>query len=62
MDRLKVLSLNLRGMSTARRVELVMPLLKQWDVVFLQETYINTQRKMERVMKKWDGEGFGGFG
>lgn len=62
MDRLKVLSLNVRGQGTARRVGLVMPVLKQWYVVFVQDTYVNTQQKMETVMKRWDGEGFWGFG
>jgi len=62
MNRLRVLSLNVRGLGSQRKVDLVMPVMRQWNVVFLQETFVNSQRKMERCMRLWGGEGYCGFG
>lgn len=62
MDRLRILSLNVRGLGGKRKVDLVMPVMKQWSVVFLQETFVDSQSKMKRCMQQWSGEGYWGFG
>ena len=64
MDRLKILSLNVRGLGSARKsAKLVNELtFLNCDIYLLQETHVSCKKQAEKFEKLWKGECFWSFG
>ena len=62
MSHLDLLSVNVRGMSSAVRRDVIVPVLSKWNVVFVQESFVCNQRKAEKFAKAWGGKCFWSFG
>ena len=64
MDRLKFLSLNVRGLGSANKsAKLVNELTHlNCDIVLLQETHVSCKKQAKKFEKLWKGECFWSFG
>ena len=64
MNRLKVLSLNVRGLGSAgKSAKLVNELIYlNCDIFLLQETRVSCKKQAEKFEKLWKGECFWSFG
>ena len=62
MASFNVLSCNVRGVASTARRDVVVPVLSQYNVVFVQESYICNQRKAECFGREWKGKCYWSFG
>ena len=64
MDRLKILSLNVRGLGSAGKSEKLVNELSflNCDIYLSQETHVSCKKQAEKFEKLWKGEYFWSFG
>ena len=64
MDRLKVLSLNVRGLGSSAKFRKIVLELNHLncDVLLLQETHVSCKKQADRFEKLWKGQCFWSFG
>ena len=64
MSKLKVLSLNVRGLGSSRKIsQIVHELsLSHYDIIFLQETHVSCKRQADLFERYWNGKCFSSFG
>lgn len=59
---LSCISVNVRGVGSTRRCGIVASVLSRFDVVFLQESYVDSVNKGVCFEREWGGKGFWCFG
>jgi len=64
MNRLKILSINVRGLGSAGKSEKIAQELNHLncDIVFLQETHVSCKKQAEKFEKIWKGKCYWSFG
>ena len=64
MDRLKILTINVRGLGSAGKISKIVQELTylNCDVVLLQETHVSCKRQADKFEKFWKGKCFWSFG
>ena len=64
MNRLKIISINVRGLGSARKSAKIVNELTflNCDVILLQETHVSCKRQAEKFEKLWRGKCFWSFG
>lgn len=59
---LNCISVNVRGIGSSRKCGIVSLALSMWDVLFIQESYVDRVGKAESFQNEWGGIGFWSFG
>ena len=64
MNRLKILTINVRGLGSAGKISKIVQELTflNCDVVLLQETHVSCKKQAEKFEKFWKGKCFWSFG
>ena len=64
MNRLKILTINVRGLGSAGKISKIVQELTflNCDVVLLQETHVSYKKQAEKFEKLWKGKCFWSFG
>jgi len=62
MTCLDIISVNVRGVATPVKRDLVVSVVSRWSVVFVQESYVCNQRKAESFEKAWGAKCYWSFG
>ena len=62
MAGLSFVSVNVRGIGSSNRRDLVASVLSRFDVAFVQESYVDCERKASGFEREWGGFGYWSFG